>query len=169
MAKKKRAASGTPALRVLQASKVDYRLHEYEHSAHMDDGYAVDSARVLGFELGQVFKTLMAYVDGHPTVALVPADGMLNVKSLAKAAGAKRAEMMKPADAERLTGYVTGGISPLGQRTVFPTFIDDSAEQLERMVVSGGKRSLSIEIAPHDLCALLNARFAPLADRSRHF
>lgn len=148
---------------------MDYRLHEYEHSTHMEQGYAVDSAQVLGFELGEVFKTLMAYADGRPVVSLVPANAMLNLKSLARAAGAKRAEMMKPEDAERLTGYVTGGISPLGQRKQFPTFIDASAQSLERILVSGGKRSLSLELAPEDLRALTGGVFAPIADRSRHF
>ena len=169
MAKKKRAPSGTAALIAVEQSGCDYRLHEYEHSEHMDDGYAIDSARVLGCELGEVFKTLMVYVDATPTVAVVPANAMLNLKSLAKAAGGKRAEMMDPREAERVTGYVTGGISPLGQRKTCPTFIDSSAETLTRMLVSGGKRTLSIEIAPADLLALTRATYAPIADYSRHF
>lgn len=168
MAKKKRAKAGTHALVVLEKSGVPYTLHEYEHSEHMNHGYAVDSAQVLGFELGEVFKTLMASVDGEPVCAVVPADGLLNLKQLAKASGGKRAEMMNPADAERLTGYVTGGISPLGQRKAVPTFIDESAQERARILVSGGKRTLSVELAPADLAALTRAAFAPLADYSRH-
>ena len=169
MAKKKRARGGTAALRAVEAAGVDCRVHEYEHSMHMEQGYAVDSAQVLGFELGEVFKTLMAYADGKPVVGLVQANAMLNLKSLARAAGAKRAEMMKPEDAERLTGYVTGGISPLGQRKRYPTFIDASAENLERILVSGGKRSLSLELSPEDLLAATGGQFAAIADYSRHF
>lgn len=169
MAKKKHARGGTAALRALEAAGVEFRVHEYEHSMHMDQGYAVDSAQVLGFDLGEVFKTLMAYADGKPVVGLVPANAMLNLKSLAKAAGAKRAEMMKPEDAERLTGYVTGGISPLGQRKRYPTFIDASAQSLGRILVSGGKRSLSLELAPEDLRAATGGQFAAIADYSRRF
>lgn len=169
MAKKKRAQSGTHALQALEKAGVAYTLHEYEHSEHMDRGYAIDSAQILGFELGEVFKTLMANVDGKPACAVVPANAMLNLKSLAKAAGGKRAQMMDPSAAERLTGYVTGGISPIGQRKACPTFIDASAQGLARMLVSGGKRTLSVELAPADLAALTRGSFAPLADHARHF
>ena len=124
MAKKKRQQQGTHALQVLEAADAAYELVEYEHSEHQDHGYALDTAEVLGRDPATIFKTLMALVDGKPVCAVVPATGMLNLKALAKAASGKRAEMMEPAKAEKQTGYVTGGISPLGQRTKVPTFIE---------------------------------------------
>ncbi|MGO1594408.1 MAG: Cys-tRNA(Pro) deacylase [Ancrocorticia sp.] len=170
MAKKKQHnQQGTHALQVLEAAGVEYELVEYEHSEHQDHGYALDTAKVLGLDPATIFKTLMAVVDGKPTCAVVPATGMLNLKSLAKAAGGKRAEMMDPAKAEKLTGYVTGGISPLGQRTRSATFIDASAEQHKAILVSGGKRTLSVSIAPADLADLASATFSPISDKSRHF
>lgn len=171
MAKKKsgKKAQGTQALRVLQAAEVAYELIEYEHSEHQEGGYALDTARVLGRNPATIFKTLMALADGKPVCAVVPATGMLNLKQLAKAHGAKRAEMMDPHKAEQLTGYVTGGISPLGQRTHVPTYIDESALSHARIAVSGGKRTLSVDIAPADLASLCEAQFAPLADENRHF
>ena len=111
----------------------------------------------------------MALVDGKPTCAVIPATNMLNLKLLAKAAGGKKAEMMDPDKAEKLTGYVTSGISPLGQRRASPTFIDESALELPEIIVSGGKRTLSIAIEPETLAKVAKAQFAPLADQSRHF
>lgn len=171
MGKKKssKKAQGTQALRVLQAAGVAYDLIEYEHSEHQDGGYALDTARVLSRDPATIFKTLMALVNGEPVCAVVPATGMLNLKSLAKVHGGKRAEMMDPHKAEQLTGYVTGGISPIGQRTKVPTYIDASARNHERIAVSGGKRTLSVDITAADLATVCNAHFAPLADPSRHF
>lgn len=171
MAKKKssKKAQGTQALRVLQAAGVAYDLIEYEHSEHQEGGYALDTARVLERDPATIFKTLMTLVDGEPVCAVVPATGMLNLKSLAKAHGGKRAEMMEPHKAEQLTGYVTGGISPIGQRTKVPTYIDASARNHERIAVSGGKRTLSVDVTAADLATVCNAHFAPLADPSRHF
>lgn len=170
MAKKKqRTAQGTHALQVLEAAGVQYEVIEYEHSEHQDKGYALDTAKVLGRDPATIFKTLMALVDGKPTCAVIPATNMLNLKSLAKAAGGKKAEMMAPDKAEKLTGYVTGGISPLGQRRASPTFIDEFALELSEIVVSGGKRTLSIAIEPETLAKVAKAQFAPLADQSRHF
>ncbi len=170
MAKKKqRSQQGTHALQVLEAAGVHYEVIEYEHSEHQDKGYALDTAKVLGRDPATIFKTLMALVDGIPVCAVVPATGMLNLKALARAAGGKKADMMDPVKAERLTGYVTGGISPLGQRKCSPTFIDESARELPNMMVSGGKRTLSIAISPDSLARVTNAQFAALADQSRHF
>lgn len=170
MAKKKdRTSTGTHALQVLDAAGTSYELIEYEHSEHQDHGYALDTAKVLGRDPATIFKTLMALVDGTPVCAVVPATGMLNLKSLAKAAGGKKAEMMDPAKAERRTGYVTGGISPLGQSQSSPTFIDTSALESERILVSGGKRTLSVSLAAKDLAALTHATFAAIADERRHF
>lgn len=166
MAKKnnKKSQSGTQALSVLQASGLPYQLFEYEHSMTMDKGYALDTAAVLGVDPESVFKTLMVEVDGTPAVGVVQADRLLNLKSIAKALGGKSAKMMDPAKAERLTGYVTGGISPLGQRTLYPTVIDEDAQLLDVMLVSGGKRSLSVQLAPKDLANLTQAIFAPISD-----
>ena len=161
---KKKQESGTPALQALIKAGVAYELIEYEHSEVMERGFALDTVEVLGLDAGTVFKTLMSEVDGEPAVAIVPANGHLNPKSLAKALGAKRAQMMDPEKAERITGYIRGGISPLGQRRAYPTVIDASAENLEKMVISGGKRTISVALAPADLAQLIKAKFAPIAD-----
>ncbi|MCF2706111.1 Cys-tRNA(Pro) deacylase [Arcanobacterium haemolyticum] len=170
MGKKKKANAhqGTPALQALEAAGIAYELIEYEHSDHFEHGYALDTAAVLGRDPATLFKTLMVLVDGKPTCAVVPATGMLNLKSLAKAAGGKKAEMMEPSKAEKLTGYVTGGISPIGQRTTSPTYIDESARAFPRIAVSGGKRTASVDIAPDDLAKLVGATFAAIADHNRH-
>ena len=159
MAKNKGA---TRALQALNRAGVDYELIEYEHSEQMDGGYALDTSRVLGIDPHMIFKTLMVSVDGHPVVAVVPASRRLSLKALAKAAGGKSAAMIAPHDAEKLTGYVTGGISPLGQNRQLPTWIDSSAQTLDRFVVSAGKRTLSVAMSPADLAGLTRAQFAPI-------
>jgi Cys-tRNA(Pro)/Cys-tRNA(Cys) deacylase len=110
-----------------------------------------------------VFKTLVARVDGALIVAVVPVAGTLDLKALAAATGARKAVMAEPADAERTTGYVLGGISPLGQRTVLPTVVDDSALGFDTVLVSAGKRGLQVELPPTDLVRLTRARTAPIA------
>ena len=162
MAKKKRQA-GTPALQALERAQVPYVLHEYEHHEHMDGGYALDTSQVLGIDPARIFKTLMVSADSEVICALVPATGMLSLKATAKAAGAKRAQMLDPAEAEKLTGYVTGGISPLGQRTRHRVFVDSSALSQPDILVSGGKRSLSVQLTARDLAAATGAEFADLA------
>ena len=154
--------SGTPALHAAQAAGLEYALVEVQHSEHQEGGYALDTARVLERDPSTIFKTLMAKVDGDPVCAVVPASGMLNLKALARAVGGKKACMMQAQDAERLTGYVTGGISPLGQKRLLPTVIDDSAEALDRVLVSGGRRGMSVALAPDRLAAVTGAAFAPL-------
>ncbi|MDO5061425.1 MAG: Cys-tRNA(Pro) deacylase [Actinomycetaceae bacterium] len=161
---KKPAQSGTPALQVLQESAIEYELFEYEHSATMEHGYARDTASVLGIAPEAVFKTLLVEADGQPAVGIVPASNLLNLKRIAKALGAKSAQMMDPAKAERLTGYVTGGISPLGQRKLYPTVIDETALLLDQILISGGKRTLSVKLRPADLAAVIKARFADIAE-----
>ena len=168
MGKKKTKQAGTPALLAVQSAGIEYTLHEYEHSEHQEGGYALDSARVLGRDPAVIFKTLMTEIDGTTACAVVPATGMLNLKSLAHAAHGKRAAMMDPAKAERLTGYVTGGISPLGQRCKATVFIDESALDHPTILISGGKRTLSLELAASDLASILGAAFAPIADTNRH-
>lgn len=162
----KKTQSATPALRTLEASGCPYELFEYEHSSTMERGYALDTASVLGIDPDAVFKTLMVEADGAPAVGIVQASRLLNLKSIAKALGAKSANMMDPLKAERLTGYVTGGISPLGQRTHYPTIIDEDAVLLDFMLVSGGKRSLSVKLAPGDLAEIIHAKFAPISDNA---
>lgn len=166
MAKKgaKQGRAGTPALQMLHEHGVDFELFEYEHSRVMEQGYALDTARVLGVDPEAVFKTLMVEVDGSPAVGIVQADRLLNLKMMARALGAKHAQMMEPSKAERLTGYVTGGISPLGQRTPARTVIDADAQEREYLVISGGKRNLSIRITAADLAQLTHAIFAPISE-----
>ncbi|MCI7550916.1 MAG: Cys-tRNA(Pro) deacylase [Actinomycetaceae bacterium] len=166
---KKQGASrsaATPALRVLESSGTPYELIEYEHSDVMEHGFALDTVAVLGLNPDEVFKTLLAEADGDPVVGVVPASHHMNLKQLAKAVKAKHAAMMDPSKAERLTGYIKGGISPLGQRKLYPTVIDSSAENLPSMIVSGGKRSLSVKLSPHDLAHLTHGQFAPVATSS---
>jgi Cys-tRNA(Pro)/Cys-tRNA(Cys) deacylase len=139
---------GTPATVVLTEAGAAFTLHFYEH----------DPA-----EPERVFKTLLAEVDGALTVAIVPVSGSLDVKALAAAAGGKRAMMADPAVAERATGYVRGGISPLGQRRRLPTVLDVSASDHTTVCVSAGRRGLEVELAPADLAALTNAVLAPIA------
>ena len=152
----------TPAVVALQRAKVAFAVREYEHDPAAQS-YGMEAAEKLGLDPAAVFKTLVASVDGKLTVAIVPVARSLDLKALASAAGGKRAAMADIGEAERATGYVAGGISPLGQRKRLPTVIDESAMGLERMYVSGGRRGLDIELAPADLRALTQARVAPIA------
>lgn len=164
MPKKKTSQTGTPALQTLQAANIDYQLFEYQHSTVMEHGYAKDTAEILGVSEDEVYKTLLVEVDGKPAVAVIPASHTLNFKRMAKALKGKHAQMMDPVKAQRLTGYVTGGISPLGQRTQYPTIIDSSALEQEKILISGGKRSLSVAVNPFDLVNLLNAGLENIID-----
>lgn len=167
MAKKNRndsAQVSTQALVHLAQAGIDYEVIEYEHSMTMDHGYALDTAAVLGVDPDSVFKTLLVEADGKPAVAVIPASRMLNLKRIAKAVGAKSAHMMDPSKAERLTGYVTGGISPIGQKTSSPTVIDEDALIADHILVSGGKRTLSVSVAPEDLAQVTGASFAAISD-----
>jgi Cys-tRNA(Pro)/Cys-tRNA(Cys) deacylase len=156
------ARGGTPAIVALERAGVAFHVHSFEHDESAG-GYGRAAAAALGVDEHRVFKTLLARVDGRPVVAIVPVTGQLALKELAAALGAKRAEMLDPADAQRLTGYVVGGISPLGQRTRLPTVADDSLLLHETVFVSGGRRGLDVELAPDDLVRLLDARTAPLS------
>ena len=154
--------AATPALALLAAQGVPHHVHHL-HEAASEEGYGKAAARSLGVEEERVFKTLLARADGTPVVAIVPISGSLALKALARARGAKRCEMMAPLDAERLTGYVVGGISPLGQRQRLATVLDQSALGHETIFVSGGRRDLDIELAPGDLVALCAAVVAPIS------
>ncbi|MBW5483236.1 Cys-tRNA(Pro) deacylase [Streptomyces bambusae] len=162
MAKKSKAAAGTPALTAVTAAGIDHTVHSYEHDpAH--PSYGEEAAEALGVSPAQVFKTLVAEVDGELTVAVVPVSGSLDLKALAAAVGGKRAAMADPVLAERTTGYVRGGISPLGQRKRLRTVVDVSAAGFATVCVSAGRRGLEVELAPADLATLTSATLAPIA------
>ncbi|WP_030415193.1 Cys-tRNA(Pro) deacylase [Streptomyces sp. NRRL S-1448] len=162
MAKKSRKSVGTPATVALTAAGVAFTTHSYAHDP-ATASYGEEAAESLGVAPEQVFKTLLADVDGTLTVAVVPVSGSLDLKALAAAVGGKRAAMADPAVAERTTGYVVGGISPLGQRKRLPTVVDASAEGRPTVCVSAGRRGLEVELSPQDLVALTGARLAPIA------
>ena len=153
----------TPAIRALEQAGVVFTLHEYRHDP-ATPAYGLEAAEALGVPPASVFKTLLAMLDGKRlAVALVPVSHTLDLKALARAAGAKKAGMAEAGVAERATGYVVGGISPLGQKQRLATFIDASAEALERLHVSAGRRGLEISLATADLVQLTAARYAELA------
>jgi Cys-tRNA(Pro)/Cys-tRNA(Cys) deacylase len=154
--------AGTPAVKVLEKAEVPHILHPYDPDHPDAHGYGEAAVAALGADPRQVFKTLLARVDGALTVAVVPVAGMLDLKALATAVGGRKAVMAEPADAERSTGYVVGGISPLGQRKALPTVVDDSALQFGTVLVSAGKRGLQVELAPADLVRLTRATTAPI-------
>ncbi|MEW1909000.1 Cys-tRNA(Pro) deacylase [Kitasatospora sp. NPDC085895] len=162
MAKKtKKGGQGTPATVALEAAGVAYTVHAYDHDPAAAS-YGGEAAEVLGIPAGRVFKTLVADVDGTLTVGIVPVSGQLDLKALAAAVGGKRAAMADPAAAERSSGYVLGGISPLGQRRPLRTVLDDSALGHSTVFVSAGRRGLEVELAPADLVSLTGARTAPI-------
>ncbi|WP_165987009.1 Cys-tRNA(Pro) deacylase [Streptomyces sp. YIM 98790] len=163
MAKATRAkgGGGTPATVAATRAGVTYTLRSYDHDPAAGS-YGEEAARALGVEPERVFKTLVAEVDGRLTVAVVPVSASLGLKALAAAAGGKRAAMADPAAAERATGYVRGGISPVGQRKRLPTVVDSSATGYETVLVSAGRRGLEIELAPEDLVRLTGATVADI-------
>ncbi|WP_328507441.1 Cys-tRNA(Pro) deacylase [Streptomyces sp. NBC_00391] len=159
---KKQQAGGTPATVALSAAGVEFTVHAYEHDpAH--PSYGEEAAEAMGVSPGRVFKTLVADVDGALVVAVVPVAGSLDLKSLATAVGGKRAAMADPTLAERTTGYVRGGISPLGQRKKLRTVLDVSADAHDTICVSAGRRGLEVELSPQDLLKLTEAVAAPIA------
>lgn len=155
------AGSGTPATALLTAEAVTFTLHSYEHGSGA--AYGPEAAALLGIEPARVFKTLVADVDGVLTVGIVPVSAQLDLKALASAVRGKRARMADVAAAERATGYVAGGISPLGQRKRLRTVLDASAESFETVYVSAGRRGLEVELAPADLARLTLATVAAVA------
>ena len=150
----------TPALDLLKKVRAEHRVHSYEHDPKAAS-YGLEAAEKLGLEPAQVFKTLLASSEkGELLVAVVPVVGSLDLKALAHAAGVKKAEMADPAAAQRSTGYLLGGISPLGQKKRLRTFIDSSAEGFETIYVSAGRRGLEVELAPSVLAEQTRATFA---------
>jgi Cys-tRNA(Pro)/Cys-tRNA(Cys) deacylase len=152
-------AAGTPATVLLNAEKVPHALHPYEVSPDAPN-YGAVVATTLGVAPERLFKTLVAEVDGRLVVGVVPVTGDLDLKALAHAVGGKRAALADRAAAERSSGYVRGGISPLGQRRQLPTVIDESARELDLMYVSAGRRGLQVSLAPADLIRLTSATVA---------
>jgi Cys-tRNA(Pro)/Cys-tRNA(Cys) deacylase len=155
------AGQGTPATVLLARRKVAHRLHSYVHGRGR--AYGHEAVELLGLDPARVFKTLVAEVDGALTVGVVPVSATLDLKALAAAVGGKRARMAEVAAAERATGYVAGGISPLGQRKRLPAVVDSTAEAFETVFCSAGRRGLEVELAPADLVRLTGARLAPIA------
>ena len=156
------AVAATPAVRALEKAAVFHTLHPYDPEHPSDQGHGEAAVAALGADPRQVFKTLVARVDGRLTVAVVPVAGTLDLKALAAATGGRKAVMADPAEAERTTGYVLGGISPLGQKKVLPTVVDESALGFATVMVSAGRRGLQVELAPADLVRLTGARTAAI-------
>ncbi|MFI0349622.1 Cys-tRNA(Pro) deacylase [Actinomadura sp. 9N407] len=156
------AGKGTPATVAAAEAGIDCALHPYEADPAAES-YGQAAADALGVPHERLFKTLLAEVDGSLTVAVVPVSATLDLKALAAATGGKKARMAEPRDAERATGYVVGGISPLGQRRRLPTVVDASASVFATVYVSAGRRGLQIELAPADLVRLTGAAVAGIA------
>ena len=163
MAKKQKQQQqgGTPATVALTTAGVPYELHAYDHDPS-HPSYGEEAAEAMGVSPDRVFKTLLADVDGTLTVAVVPVAGQLDLKALASAVGGKRAAMADPTLAERTTGYVRGGISPLGQRKKLRTVLDTSVTTHPTICISAGRRGLEVELAPDDLKTLTAAVLAPI-------
>ncbi|MFI5625831.1 Cys-tRNA(Pro) deacylase [Nocardioides sp. NPDC051685] len=159
---KKTGSGGTPATVALTRAGIGYTLHPYQHDPRAES-YGLEAAEALGVEPKQVFKTLMASLDGKLVVGIVPVTGQLDLKALARALGGSKAQMAEVTAAERATGYVAGGISPVGQKRPHPTVLDESAMTYETVYVSGGRRGLDIELAPTDLIKITDATTAPIA------
>jgi Cys-tRNA(Pro)/Cys-tRNA(Cys) deacylase len=154
----------TPAVVALQRAGIAHTTHPYEHDPRATS-FGLEAAEALGLDPDQVFKTLMASADGRLVVAVVPVSGKLDLKALARAVGASKAEMADVTAAERATGYVAGGISPIGQRKPHPTVLDETAELYDVVYVSAGRRGLEVELAPEHLIALTAAVAAPIGRR----
>jgi Cys-tRNA(Pro)/Cys-tRNA(Cys) deacylase len=159
---KGKASQGTPATVALTKAKVEFTTHAYEHDPAAKS-YGLEAAEALGLAPEQVFKTLLVEVDGKLTVGVVPVDRQLDLKAIAAAAGGKKAVMADPAAAERTTGYVVGGISPIGQKRALPTVVDSTATDHPTVYVSGGRRGLDIRLSPADLITVTKARTAPIS------
>ena len=163
-------AGATPATAALTEAGIAFQVHPYSHDPGSELSFGLEAAAALGVEPHLVFKTLVVRVSGLDrhgglAVALVPVTESLDLKAVAQAFGQKKAALAPPADAQRSSGYVTGGISPIGQRTALPTLIDRTAEPLDRIYVSGGRRGLDVSLAPADLVTATGGRFVPVVVR----
>ncbi len=154
----------TPAVDIARKSGIAFELHSYEHDP-AEASFGLEAAVKLNFSPSQVFKTLVVQLDaGELAVAVLPVNAQLSMKAVARALGGKKAKMAAAADVERSTGYVLGGVSPLGQKKRLRTVIDDGAEAMDSVYVSAGKRGLEISLSPRDLASLTNAVFASVAE-----
>lgn len=152
----------TPAINMLIDKKLPHQVLKFVHQPGAGS-FAMEAAQKLNIDPAQVFKTLVVETDdGRLAVGVVPADRMLNLKQLAKALGCKKAAMADKTKVERTTGYIMGGVSPLGQKKQLPTVLDASSQSFDTILVSGGKRGLEIQISPSSLCQLLNAKVAEI-------
>jgi Cys-tRNA(Pro)/Cys-tRNA(Cys) deacylase len=162
MGRSKKGSTGTPATLTLTRAGVPFTTHAYDHDPAATS-YGLEAAELLGLDPDQVFKTLFVEVDGRLVVGIVPVSRQLDLKAVAAAVGGKKATMADPAAAERATGYVVGGISPLGQKRAHPTVLDESALAYETVYVSGGRRGLDLGLSPQDLVRLTSATTAAIA------
>ena len=152
----------TPGVNAVRKSKVPHRIHEYSHD-DSSESYGLEAAVKMGVAEERVFKTLVVALDNRKlVVGVIPVSSMLSMKLIAKAAGAKKATMANKSDVERSTGYVIGGVSPLGQKRRLETIIDSSANRHATVYVSAGRRGLEIELSPDDLEKLTNAKLAEI-------
>ncbi len=155
----------TPAIKLAKQRRLDYQLHEYTHDSHATS-FGLEAAEKLGVAAERIFKTLVVATDnGTLAVAIVPVNNTLNDKKMAKALGCKKVQMADPKQVERSTGYVLGGVSPLGQKKRLTTVIDLSAQDQPSVYVSAGRRGLEIELPPTQLAATLNAPFEDIAEK----
>jgi Cys-tRNA(Pro)/Cys-tRNA(Cys) deacylase len=162
MARRKEASAGTPATTALTRAGVDFGIHPYEHDPAAPS-YGLEAATALGVPAEQVFKTLLVEGERGLAVGVVPVSSSLDLKAVAAALGVKKVAMARPEDAERATGYVVGGISPVGQKRPLPTVVDASAQGHERVYVSGGRRGLDLSLSPADLLRVTGAVTAAIA------
>jgi Cys-tRNA(Pro)/Cys-tRNA(Cys) deacylase len=162
MAKSRRAGTGTPATVALTRAGIAFEPRGYQHDSSATS-YGLEAAEALGVPAGRVFKTLLVDTDNGLAVGIVPVDRQLDLKAVAAALGVKRVTMADPAAAERSTGYVVGGISPIGQKRALPTVLDETAAGHATVLVSGGRRGLDLELTPDDLVLATEATLAPIA------